>query len=157
MRPAVPLLRPAVRSIFSASCVPSLVRTGDAALVRPALLKARPPAPASGGATLRSVHSSSEAAAKTAAEAVAVAQGATRRRAQALMRLLIVGCPGSGKGTLSDRLQKKCGQLSIVTAGDMLRHHIQAGTPLGKQAAEVIERGGTFVFSYPCIVYVPMD
>lgn len=98
----------------------------------------------------RPLLTSAEAAAKSPAEAVAVAQEA-KTAAPGLppqIRLFIVGSPGSGKGTLSARLQSKLGdRLSIITAGDLLRHHISAGTPLGRQAAAVIQQGGGFFFS----------
>lgn len=58
------------------------------------------------------------------------------------IRMLLVGSPGSGKGTLSARLHEAYPSLSTVSAGDLLRRHIQEGTPLGKEAASVVSRGG---------------
>ncbi|PWN48815.1 adenylate kinase [Violaceomyces palustris] len=55
--------------------------------------------------------------------------------------MLIVGCPGSGKGTQSSRLLKKY-DFNVITAGDLLRHHIEQGTPIGRRASEVIRSGG---------------
>lgn len=116
----------------------------SARLLQPAVRISRPPVPPlARPVSRRPVHASAEAGAKTAAEAVAVAQGgATHVRGRPQMRLFIVGCPGSGKGTLSARLQNKIGALTIITAGDLLRHHISAGTPLGRQAAQIIDQGG---------------
>lgn len=51
------------------------------------------------------------------------------------------GKPGAGKGTLSSRLVKKYDLLSIST-GDLLRQQIQDGTEVGKQAEEIMARGG---------------
>lgn len=57
------------------------------------------------------------------------------------MRMLIVGCPGSGKGTQSSRLLKQF-SFTVISAGDVLRSHIQRGTEIGKRADKVIKAGG---------------
>lgn len=57
------------------------------------------------------------------------------------MRMLIVGSPGSGKGTQSTRLLKHY-SFSVLSAGDVLRSHIQRGTEIGKRADSVIKQGG---------------
>lgn len=62
--------------------------------------------------------------------------GTVQRR----LRMLMVGCPGSGKGTLSARIEKHFG-VHFITAGDLLRWHIRHGTELGKQASESIRAG----------------
>ncbi len=56
------------------------------------------------------------------------------------MRLVLLGPPGSGKGTQAARLKEK---LSIphISTGDLLRAEVAAGTPLGLQAKEVMARG----------------
>ncbi|KAI3617076.1 hypothetical protein CBS9595_002985 [Malassezia furfur] len=56
------------------------------------------------------------------------------------LRMLLMGCPGSGKGTLSARIEQKYG-VPIITAGDLLRWHTTHGTELGREAAEVIRAG----------------
>lgn len=52
----------------------------------------------------------------------------------------MVGCPGSGKGTLSARIERRFG-VPIITAGDLLRWHIRQGTPLGHEASASIRAG----------------
>lgn len=56
------------------------------------------------------------------------------------MRLVLLGAPGSGKGTQAVRLEQALGVPHIST-GDLLRAAVKAGTPLGTQAKAVMERG----------------
>jgi adenylate kinase len=56
------------------------------------------------------------------------------------MHLIIFGPPGSGKGTQAKILQAEHG-LAQLSTGDMLRAAIAAGTPLGKQAKPIMDRG----------------
>jgi adenylate kinase len=55
-------------------------------------------------------------------------------------RIVIIGPPGAGKGTQAKLLAKLSGAPHIST-GDMLREAIAAGTPLGEQAREYMDRG----------------
>ncbi|KAL7546757.1 hypothetical protein ACHAWF_010089 [Thalassiosira exigua] len=55
--------------------------------------------------------------------------------------ILVVGGPGSGKGLLSERLVKECGVVHL-SSGDLLRAEVEAGTYLGRQADEIMRRGG---------------
>ncbi|KAJ1584074.1 hypothetical protein NDA11_003759 [Ustilago hordei] len=57
------------------------------------------------------------------------------------MRMLIVGSPGSGKGTQSARLLKHH-SFTVLSAGDVLRSHIRRATPIGQRAESVIKQGG---------------
>ena len=56
------------------------------------------------------------------------------------MRLVLLGPPGSGKGTQAARLKEYL-QVPHVSTGDLLRAEVAAGSPLGMQAKEVMARG----------------
>ncbi len=57
-----------------------------------------------------------------------------------MMRVILLGPPGSGKGTQGDLVGKKYGYPKIST-GDILRLEVQEGTPLGKEAKAAMDRG----------------
>ncbi|MCD9029662.1 adenylate kinase [Luteimonas sp. BDR2-5] len=56
------------------------------------------------------------------------------------MRLVLLGAPGSGKGTQAARLKDYL-HVPHISTGDLLRAEVAAGTPLGLQAKEVMARG----------------
>ena len=56
------------------------------------------------------------------------------------MRLVLLGAPGSGKGTQAAMLKTELGVPHIST-GDLLRAAVKAGTPLGLEAKAVMEAG----------------
>jgi adenylate kinase len=56
------------------------------------------------------------------------------------MRLVLLGAPGSGKGTQAARLKEYL-DVPHISTGDLLRAEVAAGTPLGLQAKEVMARG----------------
>ena len=64
----------------------------------------------------------------------------TQRPALALKRLVLLGAPGSGKGTMAEMLATRGGLVHIST-GDMLREAVKHGTSLGTQAKAYMERG----------------
>ena len=57
------------------------------------------------------------------------------------MRLILLGPPGSGKGTQAQRLVQRNGIVQLST-GEMLRAAVAAGTPVGLQAKEIMAGGG---------------
>lgn len=56
------------------------------------------------------------------------------------MRIVLLGAPGSGKGTQAARMVKELG-LPHVSTGVLLRAAVAAGTDLGDQARVVMDRG----------------
>ena len=56
------------------------------------------------------------------------------------MRLVLLGAPGSGKGTQAARLKEHL-QVPHISTGDLLRAEVAAGSPLGLEAKEVMARG----------------
>ena len=56
------------------------------------------------------------------------------------MRLLLLGAPGSGKGTQAARLREHL-QVPHISTGDLLRAEVAAGSELGLAAKEVMARG----------------
>lgn len=56
------------------------------------------------------------------------------------MRLLFIGPPGAGKGTQAGRVADRLG-IPHISTGDMFRHHVAAGTELGKQVKAIMEAG----------------
>jgi adenylate kinase len=56
------------------------------------------------------------------------------------MRIVLMGAPGSGKGTQAQRLVKHYG-IPHVSTGDILRKHLADGTPLGLRAKEIMAAG----------------
>ncbi len=56
------------------------------------------------------------------------------------MRLLLVGAPGSGKGTQGKALAALYG-IEHLSSGEVLRVEVRAGTPLGREVAAFQRRG----------------
>ena len=56
------------------------------------------------------------------------------------MRLVLLGPPGSGKGTQAARLKEHL-QVPHISTGDLLRAEVAAGSKLGLEAKEVMARG----------------
>jgi adenylate kinase len=57
------------------------------------------------------------------------------------MRLILLGPPGSGKGTQAQRLVQRHGIVQLST-GEMLRAAVAAQTPVGLKAKDVMAAGG---------------
>jgi adenylate kinase len=56
------------------------------------------------------------------------------------MRLILLGGPGAGKGTQAAFITQRY-RIPQISTGDMLRAAVKAGTPLGKAAGHVMDRG----------------
>ena len=56
------------------------------------------------------------------------------------MRIVLLGAPGSGKGTQAARLKAALG-IAHISTGDLLRAAVKAGTPLGLKAKAVMDAG----------------
>ncbi len=56
------------------------------------------------------------------------------------MRLLLIGAPGSGKGTHSELLAKRFG-IAHISSGDLLRQHVRDRTPLGLRVKSYVDKG----------------
>lgn len=56
------------------------------------------------------------------------------------MNVLLIGPPGSGKGTQGARLAARLG-LEHLAAGDLLREEVEQETPIGREAAQIMQRG----------------
>ena len=56
------------------------------------------------------------------------------------MRLVLLGAPGSGKGTQAAMLKAEL-RVPHISTGDLLRAAVKAGTPLGLKAKAVMEAG----------------
>src|ERR1700724_101564 len=56
------------------------------------------------------------------------------------MRIVLLGAPGSGKGTQSQRLVARAG-IPQISTGDLLRAAVARGTELGRQAKQAMEEG----------------
>lgn len=56
------------------------------------------------------------------------------------MDLVLLGAPGSGKGTQADHLQRELA-LTHIASGDLFRHHLRQKTDLGIRASDYMARG----------------
>jgi adenylate kinase len=57
------------------------------------------------------------------------------------LNLVLIGPPGSGKGTQAVRIAEKYG-IPHISTGDILRAAVRAGTPLGRQVEATLASGG---------------
>lgn len=56
------------------------------------------------------------------------------------MKIILLGCPGAGKGTQAEGLVKKYG-LTHLSTGDLFRAEIAKGSPLGQKVQDYMKRG----------------
>ncbi|CRK24900.1 hypothetical protein BN1708_014066 [Verticillium longisporum] len=57
-------------------------------------------------------------------------------------RVILVGAPGVGKGTQSERLLHRFPQLQSISTGDLLRSNVTARTALGIRVEKTMKTGG---------------
>ena len=57
------------------------------------------------------------------------------------MKLVLLGPPGAGKGTLANFLNKTL-NIPHISTGDILREEMKNNTPLGKEVKQYVESGG---------------
>ncbi|OAX84835.1 hypothetical protein ACJ72_00795 [Emergomyces africanus] len=65
----------------------------------------------------------------------------TTRQLKKAARIILVGAPGVGKGTQTERLIKRYPQLASISSGDLLRENVRRKTPLGLKAESTILAG----------------
>lgn len=56
------------------------------------------------------------------------------------MKIILLGSPGAGKGTLAGEVQKLL-HVPHISTGDLFREHVQKGTPIGKEVKRIMEGG----------------
>lgn len=56
------------------------------------------------------------------------------------MRLLLIGAPGSGKGTQADLLARRFG-IAHISSGDLLRQHVREQTAFGQLVKAYVDKG----------------
>ncbi len=57
-----------------------------------------------------------------------------------MLRLVLLGPPGAGKGTQAAKIAEKY-QIPHISTGDIFRKNVKEGTPLGKKAKEYMDKG----------------
>jgi adenylate kinase len=66
--------------------------------------------------------------------------GVSARGAVVRPRIVLLGAPGSGKGTQAERLSARFG-IPRISTGEMLRDNVARGTEAGRQAAPLLAEG----------------
>jgi adenylate kinase len=54
-------------------------------------------------------------------------------------RIILVGAPGVGKGTQSERMLQRFPQLASISSGDLLRDNVRRRTPLGTVPPQLLD------------------
>ena len=57
-----------------------------------------------------------------------------------MIRILLIGAPGAGKGTQAEKLSAAY-KIPAISTGDIFRHNVKNETELGKQAKAFMDRG----------------
>ncbi|KAF7116773.1 hypothetical protein CNMCM5793_005330 [Aspergillus hiratsukae] len=63
------------------------------------------------------------------------------RRLRKAARIILIGAPGVGKGTQTERLLARYPELSSISSGDLLRENVRKKTPLGLKAEAAMQAG----------------
>ncbi len=66
---------------------------------------------------------------------------ATKNRGRIVIRVILLGGPGAGKGTQANYIKEQFG-IPQISTGDMLRHAVKTGTELGIMAKKIMDTGG---------------
>jgi adenylate kinase len=66
--------------------------------------------------------------------------GLLTRIEECVMRLILLGAPGAGKGTQAELLAKDFG-IPKISTGDMLRAAVSTDSPIGREVKQVIAEG----------------
>lgn len=61
----------------------------------------------------------------------------TARQLKKAARVILVGAPGVGKGTQTERLLSKYPELASISSGDLLRENVRNKTSLGTYAQNI--------------------
>ena len=72
------------------------------------------------------------------------------------MRIVLLGAPGSGKGTQTDAIITRYGVATVAT-GDLLRAEVAAGTELGRRAKPYMDAGELAPFDIVPVSYTHLD
>ncbi|OQE19656.1 hypothetical protein PENFLA_c018G01808 [Penicillium flavigenum] len=65
----------------------------------------------------------------------------TTKQLRKAARIILIGAPGVGKGTQSERLLARFPQLASISSGDLLRENVRRRTPLGLEAEAAMQSG----------------
>ncbi|KAL4802679.1 adenylate kinase-domain-containing protein [Aspergillus unguis] len=63
------------------------------------------------------------------------------RQLKKAARVILIGAPGVGKGTQTERLLSKYPELASISSGDLLRENVRNKTSLGREAEATIQAG----------------
>ena len=63
------------------------------------------------------------------------------------MKILFIGKPGAGKGTITQNLMKEDSNFLQLSTGDLLREEVKRGTPLGKEIDELLKQGNLLLMT----------
>ncbi|MBR1644907.1 MAG: adenylate kinase [Bacteroidales bacterium] len=81
-----------------------------------------------------------EATEKTIENSVRLMKLGEKNNEQPTLNFVLFGAPGAGKGTHADILANRY-HLTHVSTGELLRREVEAGSELGKQVQQLMERG----------------